>query len=334
MEAELVKREGIPFETIPAAGVHGVGLRALPGNLWRLARGVLASRRILSRFRPQVLLFTGGYLAVPMAAAARLTRGVRCLLYVPDVEPGLALKVLARFADRIAVTTMESRAFLPRGAQLVETGYPLRPDLRLPERGKARRVLDLANDLPVVLVTGGSRGARSINQAVTASLPQLLPQAQIMHITGQLDWEESQASARRSVESLPAHLVRRYHAYPYLHEQMGMALAAADLVVSRAGASSLGEYPHFGLPAILVPYPYAWRYQQVNARFLEARGAALLLQDADLGSQLLPELSRLLADSQRLQVMRAAMRSLARPEAGEQIAGMLVSLAGQSGGAG
>jgi UDP-N-acetylglucosamine:LPS N-acetylglucosamine transferase len=113
MEAELVQREGIPFQTIQAAGVHGVGLRALPGNLLRLWRGLTASRRLLRQYRPQVLLFTGGYVAVPMAFAARLpglgAPRPRSLLYVPDIEPGLALKLLARFADLIAVTVDEEQ---------------------------------------------------------------------------------------------------------------------------------------------------------------------------------------------------------------------------------
>ncbi len=108
MEAELVKKAGLPYTAIPAAGVHGVGLRALPGNILRLARGVLASRRILKEFQPEVLLFTGGYLAVPMALAGR---HIPSLLYVPDIEPGLALKTLSRFASTIALTAEPSRTF-------------------------------------------------------------------------------------------------------------------------------------------------------------------------------------------------------------------------------
>ncbi len=101
METGLVERNGISFKAIPAAGVHGVGLRALPRNIWQLSRGVQASRRILREFKPDVLFFTGGYVAVPMAFAGRK---VPTLLYVPDIEPGLALKTLARFADKIAIT--------------------------------------------------------------------------------------------------------------------------------------------------------------------------------------------------------------------------------------
>jgi UDP-N-acetylglucosamine--N-acetylmuramyl-(pentapeptide) pyrophosphoryl-undecaprenol N-acetylglucosamine transferase len=116
MEVDLVKREGIPLEAIPAAGVHGVGWRALPGNLWQILRGVEVARQIIRRFRPEVLFFTGGFVAVPLAMAARLPGlGISrpaSLLYVPDIEPGLALKTLARFSDRIALTDEESEVFL------------------------------------------------------------------------------------------------------------------------------------------------------------------------------------------------------------------------------
>ena len=105
METQLVERSGIPFRTIPAAGVHGIGLRTLPRNLWQLGRGILASRRILREFKPDVLFFTGGYVAVPMALAGWK---VPSLLYVPDIEPGLALNTLARFAEKIAVTAEDS----------------------------------------------------------------------------------------------------------------------------------------------------------------------------------------------------------------------------------
>jgi UDP-N-acetylglucosamine--N-acetylmuramyl-(pentapeptide) pyrophosphoryl-undecaprenol N-acetylglucosamine transferase len=339
MEMDLVKRESallqegglkqdsFAFESIPAAGVHGVGLRLLPGNLWQLVRGLAASHRILRRFQPHVLFFTGGYLAVPMALASKLFGGMRSLLYVPDIEPGLALKVLARFADRIAVTTAQSREFLPRAERVIETGYPLRPDMAQIDPARARERLGLSADVPVVLFTGGSRGARSINRAVQAILADLLPLAQVVHITGQLDWQEAQANIREVLAGLPQELSGRYFGYPYLHEQMAAALAAADVVVSRAGASSLGEYPHFGLPAILVPYPYAWRYQQVNAQYLQQHGAARIVQDGEMQQALLPELVELLSDRDQLGRMRAAMRALARPQAGREIARLLVSLA-------
>jgi UDP-N-acetylglucosamine--N-acetylmuramyl-(pentapeptide) pyrophosphoryl-undecaprenol N-acetylglucosamine transferase len=319
MEARLIERADIPFKAIPAAGVHGVGLRQLPGNLAKLARGVSAARRILREFRPDVLFFTGGYVAVPMALAGRK---IPTLLYVPDIEPGLALKTLARFADRIALTAEDSFPFFKRRSRLAVTGYPARPGLAKWSRLEARRTLNLSEEAPVLLVVGGSKGARSINNAVLTDLPALLEMAQIVHISGELDWPEVEAKARQLKAP-------RYHAYPYLHEEMGAALAAADLALSRAGASTLGEYPLFGLPSILVPYPYAWRYQKVNAGYLVRNGAAIMLEDARLAGELLPTVRGLLAEPARLEAMRSAVRSLARPQAASEIGRLLLELTGE-----
>lgn len=320
MEAGLVERAGLPFRAIPAAGVHGVGWRQLPGNLLKLGRGLLAAQRLLREFRPDVLFFTGGYVAVPLALAGR---HVPTLLYVPDIEPGLALKTLAQFADRIAVTVEESRQYFRHRAVTV-TGYPVRPELRRWSRSEARQRLNLAPDLPVLLVFGGSKGARALNRAVLAHLPALLEQIQVVHVSGMLDWPEVEARAKEIDHP-------HYHPFPYLHEEMGAALAAADLALSRAGASVLGEYPLFGLPSILVPYPYAWRYQYVNATYLEHLGAALLLPEERLQAELVPTVMALLRSPERLAVMRQAVSALARPQAAEDIARLLVALAEKEG---
>ncbi|MFW5713297.1 MAG: undecaprenyldiphospho-muramoylpentapeptide beta-N-acetylglucosaminyltransferase [Brevefilum sp.] len=322
MEEALVTRREIPYTSITAAGVHGVGWRKLPGNLWMLFKGFLASRRILRRFKPDVLFFTGGYVAFPMAVAAV---GQPSVLYVPDIEPGMALKALARFANRIALTTETSKAFFPNEEKLRVTGYPVRPGLRNWTRESALDYFDFDPSLPTLAVAGGSKGARSINMALLDILPDLLEEVQVVHLTGHLDWEVVESNTKE----LPPEKAQRYQAFPYLHE-IGAALAAADLIVSRAGASTLGEYPLFGLPAILVPYPYAWRYQKVNASFLEDRGAAILLKDENLHEKLYDMIHELLSDPARLSKMSKAMSSLATPDAAEKISQLIRELAGES----
>lgn len=317
MEEELVRRAGVPFASIPAAGLHGVGLHLLPRNLIQLGRGIVAARRILRRFRPQVLFLTGGYVAGPLALAGR---GIPTLLYVPDIEPGLALKSLARFADCISVTAEDSQRYFSR--KVIVSGYPLRSNLMTWTRPKGRQALQLDEHAAVLLIFGGSKGARSLNQTVLAQLPALLEMAQVVHISGHLDWE-SVAGAR---EALSPALRGRYHAFPYLHEEMGAALASADLVVARAGASALGEFPFFGLPAVLVPYPHAWRYQKVNADYLAQRGAAVIVKDEFLRQELLPVVRDLLRNASKRDAMRQAMRALARPQAARQIAEQLLAL--------
>jgi UDP-N-acetylglucosamine--N-acetylmuramyl-(pentapeptide) pyrophosphoryl-undecaprenol N-acetylglucosamine transferase len=349
MEADLVKREGISFKAIPAAGVHGVGLRTLPHNLWKLFQGFRASRRLLKGFQPDVLFFTGGYVAVPMALATwrwphslfpstPVRSGLRrsknkqgslrahihpkSLLYVPDIEPGLALKTLARFANAIAITAEEGLVFY-KGKKVTVTGYPVRSNLKVWDHAEARRVLNLRDDLPTLLVTGGSSGARSINRALMSALTELLTEMQVVHLTGKLDWPEVNAF----ITTLPVAKSAHYHAFPYLHEEMGAAFSTADLIISRAGASCLGEFPMYGIPAILVPYPYAWRYQRVNAAYLTRHGAAVMVEDADLPVKILPLVRELIHDAPRRDQMRKAMQALYRPQAAADIANLLCSLA-------
>ena len=160
--------------------------------------------------------------------------------------------------------------------------------------------------------------------AVLNNLNALLEKFEIIHLSGELDWDH----VRHQREQLPVELAARYHTMPYLHE-MGAALAAADLVVSRAGASTLGEFPLFGIPAVLVPYPHAWRYQKVNADYLSQRGAAIMLEDQLLTEELLSTLTVLIDNPNKLQAMRAAMFELSHPRAAEKIAGVLTELAGE-----
>lgn len=322
MEADLVPRAGLPFRAIHAAGVHGVGWRRLPGNALRLARGFFESFGIVREFRPAALLVTGGFLAAPAALACWLS-GVPVVIYVPDLEPGLALKAVSGLAAKVCVTAEPAcRYFDPR--RVVVTGYPVRPELTQATRPQAVAHFGLDPKRKTILVTGGSRGARSLNRATFAALTEWLQEYQVIHLSGKLDWAEAEAARAGLTPGERAH----YHALPFLHE-MGLALAAADIVVSRAGASTLGEYPLFGLPAVLVPYPYAWRYQKVNADYLVERGAAVRINDEDLSTQLAPTVQALLADEARLNAMRAAARSAARPDAARRIAQELVAVARQ-----
>jgi UDP-N-acetylglucosamine--N-acetylmuramyl-(pentapeptide) pyrophosphoryl-undecaprenol N-acetylglucosamine transferase len=322
MEEELVPRAGIPFAAIPAAGLHGVGWRQAPANLIRLMAGAVAAWKRMGEFGGRALLVTGGYLTAPAVLAA-WARRIPVVVYVPDIEPALAAKFAARFAVRIAVTTEQSAGFYPKGAPVTVTGYPLREEVLNATREAGRKFFGIPAEEPVLLVFGGSRGARSINRALLASLPDLLEVMHVIHITGTLDWPE----VDKVQQSLPTHRKVRYHAHPYLHEEMGSAMAAADLAVSRAGASVLGEYPHFQLPSILVPYPHAWRYQQTNAEFLESQGAAVILADDTLPRTLSPEAIRLMNDGSRRKEMRDVLAKVNRKNASLKIAGEVVAAA-------
>ncbi len=322
MEADLVGRAGLPFQAISASGLHGVGWR-LPLNAVLLARGLVQTVAILGRYRPDAILVTGGFLAAPAAVAGWL-RGVPVVMAVPDIEPGLALKTIAPLTRKVCAIAAETRTYVDRkvAERVVVTGYPTRRELQVLERRESLRQLGLDPGRRTVLVTGGSRGARSINRAVFAALPDWLTDLQVIHLTGQLDIAEAEAVAAGLT---PEHRAR-YVVKPYLHE-MALALSSADLVVSRAGASVIGEYPMFGLPAVLVPYPYAWRYQKVNADYLTARGAAIRLADEALGERLAGTVRSLMADPERLAAMREAARAHATPDAAGRIADVLRDVA-------
>jgi UDP-N-acetylglucosamine--N-acetylmuramyl-(pentapeptide) pyrophosphoryl-undecaprenol N-acetylglucosamine transferase len=320
VEQALVARANIPFTAIPAGGLHGVGVVRMVRNTLKLIAGTLKAWRLIGQQKPQALLTTGGFVSAPVAVACRLRR-VPILLYLPDIEPGLAVKFVARFAKQIGVTTEESVRYFPAHKTSV-TGYPTRAGLAQADRLSAIRRFELAADRKTLLVFGGSKGARSINRAVAAVLEPLLAKYQVIHISGSTDAVE--VLARHA--TLPAALKPFYHVFEYVHD-MGLALAAADVVVSRAGASIFGEYPLFGLPAILIPYPYAWRYQKVNADYLATRGAAIRLDDETLSETLQATIEQLLGDEARLHEMSTAARSLARPDPALVLAQTLQKLA-------
>lgn len=311
MEGELVSRAGLPFQAIQAAGIHGVGLPRLAGNLLRLARGYRQSRQLVREIQPHSALFTGGYVGIPVVLT---TGGVGRVAFVPDIEPALAMRWITRRVDSVCVTSERSLKCYPAAKRVRVSGYPSRFAGKVPTRDEGRRGLGLATHRPVVLVMGGSRGARSINQALWSVLPELIGRAQVIHLTGRLGWpgvSQVQDQLGRSAGD--------YHPFDYLHDRMGHALAAADLVLSRAGASVMGDYPHFSLPSLLVPYPHAWKYQVTNAEYMQEQGASIVLRDEHLQEGLLPAIEELLLDGQRLVDMAAACQALARPEAAEVI---------------
>ncbi len=330
VEEELTARAGVPFAAIESGQVRGMAPWVAAGNLLKASRGARQAARLMAQFRPDVVLVTGGFVAGPVVLAAWRAH-VPVFIYLPDIEPGLAIRRMSRFARSVGVTFPEVARWFPDKA--VVTGYPVRQEILAlaGQRAEACRRLGLAPDLPVLLVFGGSRGAHSINQALAAALPELLPYCQVLHISGTLDWPAVAAQA----ESLPGagpdatqlDLRARYRAYPYLHEEMSLALAAADLVIARAGASTLGEFPALGLPSILAPYPYSGQHQEVNADYLAQRGAAIKLPDSTLNAHLAPTVLRLLQDPAELAAMSRAAGALARPGAAAAIVHELQRLA-------
>ncbi len=325
MARDLVARSEVKFEhyyEVLSGPLHGVPRLQQAFSALKIALGVLQSIALVLRLRPQVLLLTGGWVGFPMAVACWLLRRP-IVIYVPDIEPGLALRMQGRYLARIITATVaETGAFFP-GKEVIVTGYPLRDEILRADRDEARRAFGLDPARPTLMVFGGSKGSRSINTAMAQIAPDLLADGlQILHISGRLDWEQVQAQHARLSPEQQA----QYRIFDFLPD-IGQAFAASDLVISRAGAATLAEYPALELPAILVPYPYAWRYQRVNADWLVDRGAAVRVDDDTLGRDLLPTIRSLFADPARLAAMRAAMAALKEPDGAGNIARVLVRTA-------
>ena len=319
MEQELVGRAGYEIYAIPAAGLHGVGLRALPGNLITILKGYIAARKLLRSFAPDALFFTGGFVAAPIALA-----GVKIptLAFVPDIKPGFALRLISRFADKIAIVDESSKNYFSNLGRLKTTGYPLRKELSTWKQENALKHFSFGQQLKTLLIFGGSKGAQSINLALQAALPTLLEKIQIIHISGTGNWD----SANTFAKTLPEKLMKNYRLFPYLHEDMGAALSASNLVLSRAGASILGEYPLFKLPAILVPIPMEAHIQHLNAAYMEKKGAAQVLPDGEMSEKLSQTVIKTINDDAMLKKMSLAMQKLARPNAAKDIAAMLLEI--------
>ncbi len=324
MEETLIPAAGIHLETIRGGAIVGVPLHTSLRNAAKLIGSIGSASRLIRRFQPDVMFMTGGYMSSPVAIAAKLHR-IPIGIYLPDVEPGASIRFALPLAKKIACTTPYSREFVEE-EKMVVTGYPVRPEIRAAvnlAKSEALRVFDLQDGRPTLFVFGGSRGALNINRALMASLNELLAFAQVIHISGNLTWPEVQ----NFTNTLSLAQKQFYRPFPYLHEEMGPAFQAADLVVARAGASMLGESPAFGLPAILIPLTFAWRYQKVNADYLTERGAALQLRDENLATEFLPAVSSLLNNERKLAAMSKAAKALDKPEATAQLAEFIKTIA-------
>ena len=317
MEEILMAQYHLPFQAISAAGIHGIDVLHLPRNFLQLYKGWRESKVIIHDFKPHVIFFTGGYLGIPMSAAARKIPSV---VFIPDIKPGQALKIIMRSAYSIAVSTDLSLPHISEKKNVKVTGYPLRKEIRKWNRKKSRAHFSIPMHSKVLLVFGGSKGARSINQALMPILNKLVKDMHVIHITGVDNWKDVQ-TIKESNSELGS---PNYHAFPYLQEDMGAAFAAADLAVCRAGASTIGELPYFGLPAIMVPYPHAWQYQHQNAEYLVDKGGAEIIKDKNLSIELFRKIIEITSDRKKLESMRKKMQELAVVDAEQSIANLLL----------
>jgi UDP-N-acetylglucosamine--N-acetylmuramyl-(pentapeptide) pyrophosphoryl-undecaprenol N-acetylglucosamine transferase len=325
LEGDLARKAQIPFHATPLPSLRDPDskLAFLFQALLLPVAAVDALVQLISS-RPNVVLTSGSFSALPVLFAAWLLR-IPIYLWVGDAVPGRALRAVAGWASGIGLTFEPAANTMPRGRSTV-TGNPVRASLLTWTKADGRRALGLAPNVPVVLVTGGSQGSERINGATMSGLTRLIRRAAIVHLTGPAQLARAQAGR----ELLPEADRARYQPHAYLHEEMGAALAAADLVVGRAGSSSIAEPLAFGAPLILIPYGAAMNaHQAANARAAADLGAAVILAEGDLdGDRLVSVITGLLDDPARLARMAANAKAAGRPAAAMAIARAVLALGG------
>jgi UDP-N-acetylglucosamine--N-acetylmuramyl-(pentapeptide) pyrophosphoryl-undecaprenol N-acetylglucosamine transferase len=311
IENRLVPNAGFTLRLVDVGALKNVGWATRLKTLFDLPRAVWAAGRILSEFRPDVVIGVGGYASGPAMLAAVLRR-IPTLIFEPNVVPGFANRVVAPFVSAAAVHFEETGKYFRR---CVVTGVPVR-----------EAFFHVTNEpaTPTLLVFGGSQGAHAINQAVMRVAPELLeriPGLRLVHQTGEADYNDAKAAY--------ANLSNRVEAYRFI-DDMPAFFSQATLLVCRSGASTVAEMTSAGKPAIFVPFPRAADdHQKRNAESLERAGAALMLEQSQLtGESLIQTVTSLFADPPRLKAMGEAARRMSHPDAAREIAEMAGRLAG------
>ena len=325
LEARIVPEAGVAFRPLAAAGFDRARPWTLVTSSVRIAVSTVRAWRWLGAEKPDVVIGFGGYVSIPVGFAAALRR-VPLVLHEQNSVPGIANRVLSRFAAVVAVTYAESAARFAHPDRVVLTGNPVRAAVLRATRPEGRRAMGVEPDAPLLLVFGGSRGAHHLNTALVGLRDRLLaiPKLQIIHVAGKAEASEVKAALYTAGGDAGG----RWRVLEYL-DDMASALASADLVVARAGATSIAEITALGLPSVLVPYPYATDdHQTKNAQSLVDHGAAEVVADKDLdGQQFGDMVVALLGDADVRATMSAASRELGRPDAAAQVARLARSAA-------
>ncbi|MGB0010159.1 MAG: undecaprenyldiphospho-muramoylpentapeptide beta-N-acetylglucosaminyltransferase [Candidatus Sulfotelmatobacter sp.] len=317
IENRLVPAAGYPLQLVRVGALKNVSLMTRAKTAFDLPRAVWSAGRMLSEFAPDVVIGVGGYASGPAMLAA-VMKHIPTLAFEPNVVPGFANRVVARFVSGAAVHFAETAKYF-RHAEV--TGVPVRQAFfEIPPK---------RNGTPTLLVFGGSQGAHAINEAMIRCLPELHRQAPgicIIHQTGERDYNDALSAYLRFDQSGSGESVQVFK----FIEDMPAAFARADLVVCRSGASTVAEITAAGKPAIFVPFPRAADdHQRVNAEALAREGAAVVVEESKLeGVWLAETIAALLGDARRLHIMSEAARGLSHPNAARDIAAMAARVAG------
>ena len=322
LEADIVPKAGINFTALNLEG--GLERRFTLENFSRAANAIWSIKHasdIVKNFKPNVVVGTGGYVCGPILLAASLMK-VPTLIQEQNAVAGVTNKILSKFVNKIAVGTRDALKNFPAD-KTVYTGNPIRAQVIDAKKSDGLREFGFTDDLPIVLISGGSRGARSINNAMIDVLKSAAQKnsAQFLHVTGKGEFD---AVTEKLSDVLDAPNIK---VVPYLYN-MPTAMAMTDLAIFRAGATGLAELTARGIPSILIPYPFAAEnHQEFNARSLVEAGAARMILNKDLTAEILSAtIDELLTKPDTLQKMSAASLSLGKPQAADEIANLILGL--------
>lgn len=336
LEARVAASEGIPFAEVATGKIRRSAnpLKLVsPANvkdMTNVPRGIGQARKIVADFRPDVVLATGGYVAVPVGLAAKMCRRP-LVVHEQTVRLGLANKALARAAAVVAVSSESTLTLLPEAAraQAVVTGNPVRPEVLAGQGDKAVDVLSLTGfdrSLPTVYVTGGAQGSAQINQTIGGILPWLLGHANVIHQCGEANLE----SMREQAAVLPPALADRYYLTGFVGGELPDVLALADVVISRSGAGTIAELTALGKAAVFIPLASSAGNEQAhNARHLQDAGAAVALLDEVSPARLQAAVGPLLVDRERRERVAARARAHGRPDAADRLVDAMLSVVRQ-----
>jgi UDP-N-acetylglucosamine--N-acetylmuramyl-(pentapeptide) pyrophosphoryl-undecaprenol N-acetylglucosamine transferase len=286
IEGKVAERESIPFKTISVGKLRRYWSIENLVDVPRIIKGTCQSFLILRRYRPSIVVGTGGFVSVPVVVAARLLK-IPIVVHEQTIVPGLANRIASRFASVVLIAFQESATYF-RAKKVEVVGNPLRSELRhrQTDRAAALEKLGLDPSFPLLYVTGGAQGANAINKAVADALPELLSKWQIIHQCGDKPMAYGESYLNEVARELDRDRCRHYVVKPYIGAEIVDVFAASDVLLSRSGAATINEITRLGLPSILVPYPLSVANEQERlARRLEEAGAALVIEQTNLNKE-------------------------------------------------
>jgi UDP-N-acetylglucosamine--N-acetylmuramyl-(pentapeptide) pyrophosphoryl-undecaprenol N-acetylglucosamine transferase len=315
LEADIVSKTGINFRSIEVTGFKRSLSFENMLTIVRFLRAVTLSKSYIKDFKADAVVGTGGYVCGPVVYAAHRL-GIPTMIHEQNVIPGLTNKFLSRFADRIAISFSSSAKYFPQD-KVALTGNPRATEVAKADAFRGRSTLRVYPGRKIILVVGGSRGAKAINEAFLKSVPALEQRKQyhFVYVTGDVHYEKVKERFEER-GGIPDNI----SLYPFLYN-MPEVLAATDLIVNRAGASFLAEITALGIPSILIPSPYVTNnHQEKNARWLEENGAAVVILEGDLNElSLVGAIDKIMEDSARLVHMQESAIKLGEPAAAEKV---------------